>query len=377
MKYLCILIITAFSVLIFYNQEASPIAEKNIFVSPVFRDFSLAQGILESENALKLNVDFIQKLRSENEPQAIRNYYLGSKLTQAYKEYLYQLIPPFQAGDFFQYLRTSLTLLKNEGRFKKSKTTLTDDSSSEGNLPFLQFVLPGGTSIIRMGLPIVEQPYLKSLVFSPAVNPEFITFIRTQKKHLYINLMKREGLEAPYSQVLENLNESTFFIVTLDKNSSFYWQKGDFPSESEAFMELFYNKMKDPKGAYFLPRELNLLEAIEKVHLSYFDGKVDLNANERRNFIELTYLEILDRLVELIGPDSMNITCKHAIDRGPSLSVLWQLKWGLADEQAVAALLLAPPLLMHNRTPHESRIERFIEAANFFYPKKKGEDRIQ
>jgi hypothetical protein len=73
----------------------------------------------------------------------------------------------------------------------------------------------------------------------------------------------------------------------------------------------------------------------------------------------------------------MNITCKHAIDRGPSLAVLWQLKLGLASENEAAALLLAPPLLMHNRTGHESRLERFTSAASFFYPKKEGADRIQ
>ena len=388
MKYIrTFFLIAAFSIalyLSFGGHSASPVAEKNIFHSEAFLDYFHAQGIPVSENSMALNQTYIESMRKSGSPDAIVRLFKGADLTNSYQQFLFQYVAPYDGGDYFLYLKNSLDALKAGGHFKKSKTTFSDDSFAEGNLPFLQFKLPGNTEVIRMGLPIVEKPYLRNLIMTPPVNPEFITFIRLQKRHLYVNLMKREGLEAPYSFAIESLekNEPSFASVTLDKNSDFYWQEGPFPSKSHAFKQAFYNRLVDPKGAYYFSAHLDdwnaeLKAILDEVHFKYFNQKSELSKQERQDFIELSYLEILDRLVALLKPDSMNITCKHAIDRGPSLAVLWQLKLGLAGENEAAALLLAPPLLMHNRTGHESRLQRFISAASFFYPKNERADRIQ
>lgn len=368
----------------FARKSPSPTAEKNIFHSEAFVDYFKAQGYPFSDDPRPLNRNYIKKMRQVRDPEAIRKMFTGADLAKGYQQFLFKYVPPYEEGDYFIYLQNSLSSLRSGKHFKKSKTTFSDDSFAEGNLPFLQFTLPGKTQVIRMGLPIVERPYLQNLILTPPLNPEFVAFIRMQKRHLYVNLMKREGSEAPNSLAIESLEkrEPTFSAVTLDKNSDFYWQQGEFPSESKAFKQEFYNKMVDPKGTYYWSLQLTdwnreLKAILDKVHQKYFNQKLELSKQERQDFIELSYLEILDRLVAFLQPDSMNITCKHAIDRGPSLAVLWQLKLGLANENEAAALLLAPPLLMHNRTGHEPRLERFTSAASFFYPKKDRADRIQ
>lgn len=375
-KAICLIAVLAIGYFIFGRESATPTAEKNIFRTAAFVDYFKAQGYSSFDDPMKLNRDYIDQVRKDLNPEAVRKMFTGADLTKDYQQFLFKYVPPFKEGDYFLYLKESLSALKKD--FTKSKTTLSDDSYKEGNLTFLQFTLPNKTQVIRMGLPMIETPYLQSFILAPSLNPEFIAFVRMQKRHLYVNLMKREGLEAPYTFAIESLenSEPSFAAVTLDKNSDFYWQQGEFPKKSDAFKKEFYKQMVDPKGSYYWSKHLKanwdteLKSILDKVHQNFFKQKPELSLEERQDFIELTYLEILDHLVAVLQPDSMNITCKHAIDRGPSLAVLWQLKRGYADENEAAALLLAPPLLMHNRTGHESRLQRFVSAASFFYPKK-------
>ena len=369
---------------IFLRKGEFPQTEKYIFRSEAFSSYFKAQGYPTVQDPMTWNRVYIETMRKIQDPDAIQEMFTGADLTKGYQEFLFKYVPRYEEGDYFTYLKNTLSSLRKNPHFKKSKTTFSDDSYTEGNLPFLQFTLSSQTKVIRMGLPIIETPYLQNLIFTPSVNPEFLAFIRLQKRHLYVNLMKREGLEGPNSFALESLEkaEPSFIAVTLDKNSDFYWQQGDFPSESEAFKHVYYSKLVDSNGAYYFSARLQdwnreLKSILDEIHQKYFSQKLELSLQERQDFIELSYLEILDRLVALLQPNSMNITCKHAIDRGPSLAVLWQLKLKRADENEAVALLLAPPLLMHNRTSHESRLDRFISAASFFYPKKEGVDRIR
>lgn len=363
------------------EKELSKPQEKAIFHSAAFNEYFASQGFKASDDPKRLNEMFIDEIRQDPQAARIQRMFIGAELTKAYQTFLFGIIPPFSEGDFFCYLKESLAALKQMESFRKGKTSVSNDSYKEGNLPFWQFTLsnPLQTKVIRMGLPIVETSYLESLIFTPVINEEFLSLVRQEQRHLYVNLMKRSGLEGPYSSVLENAEqeEAHLAVVTLDKNSPFYWQEGEYPKETKAFKQLFLKQMQNPNGDFFWTRRLDPIEwnrelalILEEVHRGYFNNAKELDLQDRQDFIELSYLEILDRLVEWLCPDAVNITCKHAIDRGPSLAVLWQWKLGAANENEVAALLLAPPLLMHNRTSHESRLERFLSAAKFFYPKK-------
>jgi hypothetical protein len=65
-------------------------------------------------------------------------------------------------------------------------------------------------------------------------------------------------------------------------------------------------------------------------------------------------------------PETMNITCRQGIDRGPSFSALWLYKNGVFNLDQATVHLFVPPLLFHNRAPHASRIERFVSASKRF-----------
>jgi hypothetical protein len=211
-------------------------------------------------------------------------------------------------------------------------------------------------------------------------------FTKLHPHHLYVNLMRRSGNEGVDSAVLEALDRrhGACNVATFDKDSSFYWQQQKRESmASLTFKKEFVTQLTAFGGSYYWPQKLATAEwhntlalAVEEVHTTHFNGKEELSRQERLDFIELTYLSILDALVATLNPPSINITCNHAIDRAPSLTVLWMTAHGMLTEQQIATELLAPPLLMRNRASHASRIGRFISAAQYL-PRSDGDAQPQ
>ncbi len=301
--------------------------------------------------------------------------FLGANLQSDMKDFLYNVVPP-PTDHMLTYLQETQKRLQSNPQFYGVKHDVSsEDQLLHGNLPSHIAFINHKTQLIRLGQPICLSSRALWWWESPQVSPEFLLFLQQQPRHLYVNLMKRKGVESSPSTVLEALEKHTdhFYVITLDKNSSFYWQdEKEFPEimESSEFKKVFLDKMCAEKGNYFWSKHLNrslwqqeLQDILNQVHISIFQNQKVLNRIERRDFIELTYLAILDHLVDKWTPTSMNITCRQGIDRGPSLMVLWMLQKGLIDKKDMAALLLAPPLIMRNRASHAPKIERFISAA--------------
>jgi len=299
----------------------------------------------------------------------IRWMYLQVDLNDTLQTYLYRYIEP-PKDNISTYLQLAQSVLHNDRRFNKMSFTLrSDDALLHGNLPSVYATLP--TKVIRCGKPVIDAP----LWFTPKISPEFRRFVQLQPRHLYVNLMKRHGSEGPGTQALEHLEKeiSEFSVITLDKNSDFYQQRGLDPQKKQAsdlFKMKFLENMTREKGNYYWSENLDrndwtkeLAHILDEVHVRHFSSKEELDVEERLDFIELTYVAIIDRLLERLRPASMNISCRHGMDRGPSLLVLWLLQKGQLDDQALAALLLTPPLIIHNRSSHAHRISRFVSAS--------------
>ncbi|WP_068469529.1 hypothetical protein [Candidatus Protochlamydia phocaeensis] len=306
----------------------------------------------------------------------VRWIYLQADLRAGMHRFLYVFVPP-PTDDIFTFLRAAQKDLRLNPQFSSLQhESPVEDQFFQGNLPSL--MSKPSTQLIRLGHPC-DRPSRFFWWQSPSVYPEFLLFLQLQPSHLYVNLMKRKGMEGSSSHAIEDLEEQVphAFVITLDKNSPFYWQsKPDYPEEweSHSFKEAFLKQMLAKKGSFFWSKHLerkawreDLWQMLDAVHSLYFSNQASLNRQERQDFIELTYLAILDHLVQKWHPASMNITCKQGMDRGPSLMVLWLVQKQLLSNQEVGALLLAPPLLIHNRTSHASRIERFISAAKRVY----------
>ncbi len=304
--------------------------------------------------------------------------YLQADMRDPAKNYFdrYSDAPP--KNDYSNLMDTLQALRKNK-TFSRSphETTHTIDQYLHGNIPSFLFALqnPPHTKVLRMGYPMDTINRLHFPWVTPQMYPEFLFFIQNQPRHLYINLMKRKGSESSATHALEDL-ENHFpgiFIVTLDKNSDFYWQdKNKYPEDMDSleFKELLLRQFIDKKGNFYWTKNLNreewtnrLVTLLDEIHRNSFSNRVSFSQKERLDFIEISYLSILDALVDKLQPASMNITCRQCMDRGPSLYALWMLQKDENTAEELPASLLAPPLLIHNRPSHPSRITRFISAA--------------
>lgn len=317
--------------------------------------------------------------RDENSKRLIQDLihwiFIEADTKPAMQSFLYSKVNP-PDHNFLAYLQNTQKALHDHPQFSGIKEGAPyEDQFFHGNLPSYITTINQQTKLIRLGQPVIQSSQVLLWGSSWKVSPEFLLFVQEQPFHLYVNLLKRKGAEGAIAEALEGLEErlGNFSLITLDKDSSFYWQneKG-YPEvwESEPFKEAFLNKMSTSTGNYFWSRHLDprlwkkeLKQIVNQIHQSSFYNKMSLSRSERQDFIELTYLAILNHLAAKWNPTSMNITCRQGMDRGPSLMVLWILQNRLLDEKEMAALLLAPPLVTRNRASHASRIERLISSA--------------
>lgn len=308
-----------------------------------------------------------------------------------------------RGDDLFQTLQNTREAIQNTPnalrlplfstfcQFVRGQVNFRFDPYMQENTPYILFHY-NNIPVIRMGTPTCEG-YFAPITETAHITKEFELFLQSYKKrglkHLYINLQNRVPQmlgknEAPRCRALEALAEQypdTFTLVTLTKNSSFYSQEGLFEHLDDAakFKEQLLQQLFLEDSGFFFDQIPLLLESdqifaslIQKVHTQIFAGKQILNQEERRAFIELFYLELEKYLIDLIKPNSLNISCKDGIDRaGAATSLLYfdtHLKGKkLTDEEVLdlEAILFAPALLVKKRPILENRFRRFMSAARY------------
>jgi hypothetical protein len=268
------------------------------------------------------------------------------------------------------------------------------DPQIQENIPYKLFEIPAKEKVIqviRMGTQTQEN-YLAPLTQTAQVNSEFMGFIEflaeANKKHLYFNFQNKIPTwwgrnEAPRCRALEafaSKHPQVLYFITLPKNTLFYHQEGPFETLDDAgyFKTNFLDEILSPDLGFgfinaeeFVYKDDFFKKIINFVHQSYFNDKNQLNHQERKIFIELTYLEIEKALINFIQPDTVNLTCKDGIDRaGGALALLYfdlylknKSNYSERDVQNLEAILFAPALLVKKRAIIKNRFERFISAA--------------
>ncbi len=255
------------------------------------------------------------------------------------------------------------------------------DPHLAGHLPSFLYQL-NNTRFIHTARTVIDSAdHLESQVI-----PEFLGYLKQLKQegqtHLYINLMLRSSYAKAACHALEDLEKhpnigNVIQVMTLDKTSNFYWQEAEFgqPEQQAAeFKEQFFSYLFDdsPQSNYKWPSQLDRTEwqsfcqmVLDQVHHLYFDNQPILSNKEREDFIELTYLHLIEEVLQRYQPTYCNISCRHSIDRGPSILALFyayqRLKegyWTEEDSQMLVTILFVPPIITHQRGPHTYRIER-------------------
>lgn len=256
------------------------------------------------------------------------------------------------------------------------------DANYFGNVPFFitSVDLPKQQKILMIRMPTIAKDYFpdkKHRNVEVRIADEFQVYLnafsKAGKKHLYVNLMVRNhGNEGHRSKAIEKLDRITntpIRVLGLDKDSDFYHQHGSFNHpimSAEEFKVVFGRRLLAEDGDYYLPKGTPhklIIDVIDSVHQNYFGGRAKLEVRERQNFIESVYCHLIEKLAAEHAVSTMNISCKHCIDRGASQNFIFlnhMRAKGLASisDRDLMTLLLSPSIMVANRPIRLHYLER-------------------
>jgi|688.fasta_scaffold31213_3 hypothetical protein len=261
------------------------------------------------------------------------------------------------------------------------------DPIHQGNLPNQQyFLLINDTKIWHTRLP---SPTTQEFIHKASIVNEFKGLIRACfkdnifRKILLINFQDRTSWrEHSRCQALEELLNIEGFskhlsLVTLPKDTEFYHQIAPYQQDNHAdvFIRHLKDHLADTSTGFYFPEEIKkelfpsfIDGVIHSIHQVFFSGKNILLREHRLDFIEIFYLFLELKLVELIKPDAFSFICKDGIDIAPAASAQLYLFMKLlsnepfseADKNQLRMTLYSPAIMLRERILLPERFNRMI-----------------
>lgn len=262
------------------------------------------------------------------------------------------------------------------------------DPLMQHNLPnsfFDLFISNKRVENLRFAAPVVQE-----LITKAQVNDEFKGFLRSYQAnegtHLLINLQDRTSwMEHARAVALEELQnhgdlKDVVRVVTLAADTDFYHQLAPYNQMNHAdiFIEQFKEHLKGEGSGFYFPSTLNKEElnafidrTLKSIHKVFFSNKNVLLREHRLDFIEIFYLFLILKLIEMTQPTSFSLTCKDGIDIGPlhSAEMFIFLKmlnentaWSEREMEYLNFMLYGPALLIRERVVLPERFNRMISA---------------
>lgn len=255
------------------------------------------------------------------------------------------------------------------------------------NLPYQYFSIDcEGLYTTNLRMP---SPTSQMMINMAAVTDEFKGFLRDYSKgpipkhHLIINLQDRTSWkEHARCEVLEQLQHQAEFhnnltVVTLTKETDFYYQLGPYQDLNQAkhFIGQFKEHLSSQQTGFYFPKKIeaglfpsfidNLLTAIHKV---FFFNKNVLSRRQRLDFIEIAYLFIQCKLIELTNAYSFSFVCKDGIDTSAITAVQLFLFFKLLNGKEISVqeiehvrfMLFSPALMIRERIVNGERFHRML-----------------
>lgn len=259
----------------------------------------------------------------------------------------------------------------------------------QGNIPSQLFtIFNNDIKVINCRIPCpVHQEAVNKLV----VTDEFKAFIHSMKDnavhdhHLIINFQDRTSWrEHARSKAMEDLQNVPEFahnltVITLAKDTDFYRQNDSYGLDNHAavFIEAFLDHLQDQSSGYFFPESIReqlfpqfMHQIVDAVHRVFFNDKNVLTRDQRQDFIELVYLFIELKIIEIVKPYSMSLMCKDGIDVSACANGLMYCFFKLLnqeeareiDQETLNTILYAPALLQRERIIIPERFNRMVNA---------------
>lgn len=282
-------------------------------------------------------------------------------------------------------------LMKTLQLFRQRDELKGFDPMFQQNFPGSLYLISGDQlhiSCMRMACPTNQEMILKA-----EFNDEFSNFIdslrnkKNNQRYLLINLQDRTSWkEHARCTALEKGQKKaefieTLIVITLPKDTDFYKQSGPYHDSNDAleFLEQFAQQIAGAEecGFYF-PAEIDQKEilkfskaAMEIIHQVFFASNAVLLHKNRLDFIEIFYLLLTLKCIELSKPDLLSFSCKDAIDTGAAATAaLYSFlrlmndpsAWSKEEKGFLLWMLYAPALTLRQRAIDVTRLHRVISA---------------
>lgn len=283
---------------------------------------------------------------------------------------------------FKQY--PSAPLLKVARMIEREELLEGFDPLSQGFYPNQLYVLNSkhvDVSVLRL-----PSPTRQEVINRAEMVPEFRAWIGSMKAqghhHLLINLQDRTAWKE-YARCVcleENQVPDVFSVITFPKHTEFYNQSGSYVQWDDAseFMKLCKDQLLSEQSGFYFPPEMKREElkdfvdpALSVIHSLFFGKKERLTEQNRLDFIEIFYLFLTLKLVEILQVDSVSFSCKDGVDLGAAMDgqlfafikmMNGQSAWEKEESDLLLWILYSPALLARGRLIESSCLKRMVSA---------------
>lgn len=300
-------------------------------------------------------------------------------------------------ADEDEHIRYTLKKFPN-GPLMKAIGVFRGDQQLEGFDPFAQENLPSQLytlvndqmhlTCLRMPCPL-RQEYIGKAEFAE----EFFAFLRSlalekrEQRHLLINLQDRTSWqEHARCLCLEDLQKkgefaNSLIVATLPRSGDFYHQQGSYINLNDAndFIAAFKEQIASGEQCgYFLSGVIHSKEiqafaadAMKMIHHLFFGNKADLIRKNRMDFIEIFYLFLVLKIIDVCKPDTISFTCKDGIDTGAVFAAEFYAfmkmmnrhkSWDKGEQNFISYLLYASALILRDRAIDNQHLNRMLSA---------------
>ena len=284
------------------------------------------------------------------------------------------------------------------GPLLKTLDVFHEEDQMLGFDPYVQDNMPGqlfqfSNDALHVTCLRIPAPVHQEFISEADIVEEFQGFLRALamqmkgQRLLIFNLQDRTSWqEHARCMALEEIQKKAefsqaLFVVTLPKNTDFYFQTSAYQHVNEA--KEFFKQLKEQIASaeqcgFFFPSHIKKEEliafidrAIPVIHKLFFGEKETLLRKNRLDFIEIFYLFLTLKLIEMIKPDSISFTCKDAIDIGSAVSselfsflrmMNSDTPWCQEEKNFLLWMLYSPSLLIRERAIDHVRLNRLVSA---------------
>ena len=211
------------------------------------------------------------------------------------------------------------------------------------------------------------------------------SMIQNDEKVLWVNLQDRTSIEEfARCRELEKISTNAEFqpvlsLLTLPVSTSFYMQSEDYLKlhDKKQFKKVFLDQlMSGIDCGFYYPTDLHLNKdvfekIINEVELVSFKDKKELTRKNRLDWIEMVYLFLILKAMEVIKPKHIVFISKDGVDVGAvTMGAMYALikmldpksKWKEGEKEFFVSMHFLPALMERERIVDLHRLNRTISA---------------